>query len=508
MKKISLLMLSLVAAFGLVLTSCNDDDDSGVAKAVLASASVVNYDATQAPGQIITVYSDATWTCEHPDWVTIEPETGSGTTEVRISVADNIRDGAVDLPRNAEVVFKGILKSSEAHVVIRQNGNPYRDVQPSTIAEMEKVDDGIASVINNLTVTTVFNNAFMATDGKRNVLVNYAGRVDKGEVVNVKAIKNTDAQKFAVLTADEVTKGTQASSLPAAVDVTDKIDTWKGEARTYVTLTGKVNGKNIEIGNASNKAVVLDAAKGIDMNELGGHSVTVTGYYSGTASPAFNIYVASVEDHGIVEVIYWKEDFEWFEPWSSQKPAGATIEENNSDATAQQLGTNKVDDVSTYQALLAKGYQILATHSKDKAERKPEAQTYLQRNYIKFGLTGYYSGIVMPVKLDNPIPAEDALILAFDWSSMRQGSGVWDNTVLKVVVETKGKDAQEFEVGPCNFATGAAFAWIPASFELEPGSVDNTTKITIRNADSQWPDPNDKGAAYRWFLDNVKIIQK
>lgn len=508
MKKISLLMLSLVAAFGLVLTSCNDDDDSGVAKAVLASASVVNYDATQAPGQIITVYSDATWTCEHPDWVTVEPETGSGTTEVRIMVADNMRDGAVDLPRTGDVVFKGILKSSEAHVVIRQNGNPYRDVKPSTIAEMEKLEDGIAAIINNLTVTTLYTNCFAATDGKRNVLVNYDGHVAVGDAVNVKAVKGSDTQKFAILTADEVTTGTQTSTLPAAVDVTDKIDSWTGDARTYVQVTGKVNGKNIEVEDAANMAVVVAAPNGVDINSLSGHSVTVTGYYSGTASPAFNIYLDKVEDHGVVEVIYWKEDFEWFEPWSSQKPAGATIEENNNDATAQQLGTNKVDGVSTYQALLAKGYEILAVHSKDKSERKPEAQTYLQRNYIKFGLTGYYSGIVIPVKPEKTIPAEDALILAFDWCPMRQDSGAWDKTVLKVIVQTTGKDTQEFEVGPCGFADGAPFAWIPATLELAPGSVDNTTKITIRNTDSQWPDPNDKGTTYRYFIDNLKIIQK
>lgn len=502
-------MLSLVAAFGLVLTSCDDDDDSGVAKAVLASASVINYDAEQAPGQIITVYSDATWTCEHPDWVKVEPETGSGTTEVRISVTDNMREGAEDRPRTADVVFKGIKKSSEAHVIIRQSGNPYRDVQPSTIAEMEQIGNGEAAIINNLTVTTLYSTGFVATDGSRNVLVNYEGSVAAGDVINLKAIKDADALKLAVLTADEISKGTQKSSLPEAVDVTDKIDTWTGDARTYVKLSGKVSGKNILIGgNATNMGVVLAAPAGIDMNKLGGHSVTVTGYYSGTASPAFNIYVDTVEDHGVIEVIYWKEDFEWLEPWSSQKPAGQTIEENNTEATAQQLGTNKVDDVSTYQALLAKGYEILAVHSKDKSERKPEAQTYLQRNYIKFGLTGYYSGIVMPVKLEKEIPAEDALILAFDWCPMRQGSGKFDATVLKVIVETTGKDTQEFEVGPCDFADGSAFAWIPAQLELQPGSVDNTTKITIRNADSQWPDPADKGTTYRYFLDNIKIIQK
>lgn len=196
--------------------------------------------------------------------------------------------------------------------------------------------------------------------------------------------------------------------------------------------------------------------------------------------------------------VYFSEDFEWLEPWSSQKPAGQTIEENNSDATAQQLGTNKVDEVSTFEALQAKGYDFVATHTPSKDERKPQAQIYLQRNYLKFGLTGYQSGIVLP-SITN-VPADAKLALSFDTSSQRQGSGVWDETRLVVIV-ANGDDVKSYELDVPLPEEGGAYRWYNVNVELTGATVAADTKITIRNADSQWP----SAKALRWYIDNIKL---
>lgn len=190
------------------------------------------------------------------------------------------------------------------------------------------------------------------------------------------------------------------------------------------------------------------------------------------------------------QVVYFQEDFEWLEPWSCQKPAGQTVETNDPDATAQQLATNKVDEVSTYDALLAKGYEFLAVHHADKAERKPQAQTYLQRNYLKFGLTGYQSGIVLPAITED---IENA-ILSFDWCSMRQGSGKWDLTKLVVIVGDKS-----FDVPEVVREDNSAYSWANTSVNL--GNLKAGDKITIRNCDEQWPTEK----AMRWFIDNIVL---
>ncbi len=226
---------------------------------------------------------------------------------------------------------------------------------------------------------------------------------------------------------------------------------------------------------------------------------TLNGYFTFKG----NLEGGSSEDP-LPEGVYFKEDFEWIAPWAevgNGKPCGSTVEEDNPEANAPQLATPKVDGVSAYQALLNKGYTILATHASSKSERKPEAQTYLQSNYLKFGLTGYYSGIVMPVK--NEIPSDEEITISFDWCSMRQGSGKWDPTELVVIVTTDGVD-HKYAVDAWNFENGAAYKWINEKVSVPAGVLKSGSTVTMRNADSQWPVAG-SAPALRWMLDNVVI---
>ena len=85
-----------------LLCGCSKEEDN-VARAVLASTSSLTFSAQNPTEKIITVYSDAEWYMEEiPEWVTVTPAIGSGTTEVTISVSENMRDGSIDNPREAE----------------------------------------------------------------------------------------------------------------------------------------------------------------------------------------------------------------------------------------------------------------------------------------------------------------------------------------------------------------------------------------------------------------------
>lgn len=204
--------------------------------------------------------------------------------------------------------------------------------------------------------------------------------------------------------------------------------------------------------------------------------------------------------------VYFKEDFEWLAPWAevgNGKPCGSTVETDNPDANAPQLATPKVNGVSAYQALTGKGYTILATHAASKSERKPEAQTYLQTNYLKFGLTGYYSGIVMPIAAD--IPSDEEMVLSFDWCSMRQASGKWDPTEIVVIVTTDNVE-HVYPVGVWNFENGAAYKWINEKITIAEGVIKKGSTVTVRNADSQWPVAG-SAPALRWMLDNVELAE-
>lgn len=508
-KKLNIFVIALMACLGFAVTSCDDDDDNKLSKATMTSATYLDFDAENAQSAIITVYADAAWSVvEAPEWVAVEPAAGVGVTEVRISVSDNYRDGAPDNPRKAKVVFKGANLESMSSVEVRQAGDKFRDLPVVNAAEAEALADETMSKIENLVAMGKIGEDIVATDGKANIYITYVAdggldMVTPGDVITLEGTKMTDGRSMPYFTADRVTMTDHVSEVtyPEATDITAQVDSYSAKTYTYVMATGILDGTTLVVDGATNTISVVGAGLDVDMDALSGHKVTLKGYYAGTASPIVRFFAMEAEDLGLFETVYFSDDFEWFEPWSSQTPAGDTIGSNDSDATAQQLGTNKVDDVSTYDALLARGYEIIATHHPDKSERKPQAQTYIQRNYLKFGLTGYQSGIVLP-KIEG-VPSGAHLLLTFDTSTQRQGSGVFDDTELVVIVET-GTARSEFEFPVPHPEKDEAYKWYKVEVDLEGVTVTPDTKITIRNADSQWP----SSKALRWYLDNLKLKEK
>lgn len=214
-------------------------------------------------------------------------------------------------------------------------------------------------------------------------------------------------------------------------------------------------------------------------------------------------YFVNAED-----VVIFEDDFEWLAPWADNNvqtsKVSDTVGSDNNPAAgedARQLGTNKVDGVTTYDALLAKGYEFLACCNPKRSPREAKAQIYLQRNYLKFGLTGYYSGITLP-KLTE-LPKDGCVTVAsFDWCTMRQGDGTMDPTKLVVVVKN-GDNEMKFDVPEHGLENGSALRWIPVELPLTGAEINADTRISIRNCDEQWPSADN--GALRWFIDNIKL---
>ena len=147
--------VSLLTASLFLLLGCNNDEETRLSDAVLASNASLTFEAQGNTDKIITVYADAAWETEIPEWVTVTPTSGIGTTDVTISVTDNMRDGAEDNPRKATLVFKGRTLASRAEVLIIQNGDKYRDVKEYTVAEIEKLADEATLSLSEATVMAV-----------------------------------------------------------------------------------------------------------------------------------------------------------------------------------------------------------------------------------------------------------------------------------------------------------------------------------------------------------------
>ena len=174
-KKANIILAMLLAVVGVFsLTSCKDDEPT-VAKAVLCSVFSLDFDANGG-SQEVKVVSDAMWHVEAPDWITVSPETGEGTTFVTITAKSNYEGTEMNARRNADVIFKGNTKESEAVVVVRQDGDGYKGVVPCTGAEFYTKANEAVVIVKDMTVVATYAGGIIATDGASNVYAVIADR--------------------------------------------------------------------------------------------------------------------------------------------------------------------------------------------------------------------------------------------------------------------------------------------------------------------------------------------
>jgi len=479
-----------------VIGSCQEEEGTTLSQAVLASASALNFEGTDSAPQIITVYADAEWVSEVPEWITISPTSGSGVMDVTVSVNDNIRDGALDNPRKEVIVFKGETLASRAEVIVIQAGDKYRDVRDYTLQELVALEDETVVSVSDAMVMAVTSVGFIVSDEQNvhNAYVLSETTVNIGDKVSILGDKASNSQSLAIIEADqtEIVSTGGSVTYPEAKDVTDGVDTYNATSREFIVVSGIMNGSNVSVSGANYTVSITDAPSSLDLEALNGHRVVVKGYFDGLAAPVIKILVAEIQDNGIAKDIYFFEDFEWLDPWSVVGNAGQTVETDNLSATAPQIPTPKIDGVSALDALLEKGYEFLRVTTKT-----PGECIYLQQNYLKFGKTSYQAGIILP-NLAEDIPSSASPVMSFDWCPMRQGSGKIDPVNLIVII-TNGTDEVTFDIPEAGFEDGHRLEWIRAEVDLSGITITKETKITIRQTNWQIATAN------RYFLDNIEI---
>jgi hypothetical protein len=487
----TLILMALLLSFG----SC-EEEVTNLSQAVLASASSLNFEGTGSAPQIITVYADAEWVTEVPEWITVSPASGNGVVDVTISVTDNMRDGALDNPRNGVVVFKGATLASQAKLIVMQAGDKYRDVKDYSTEELIALDDETVVSVPDVTVMAVTSAGFIISDEQNvnNVYVLSETAVNVGDMVSILGDKTSNSQSLAMIGADQTEIVSTAGSVtyPTATDITDQVDTYNATSREFIVVSGVLNGSNVSVPGANYTVSITDAPSSLDLEAMNGHRVVIKGYFDGLAEPVIKIIVAEIQDNGIAKDIYFFEDFEWLDPWSEVNNAGQTVETDDLGAQASWITTPKIDGVSALDTLLGKGYEFLRVTTKT-----PGECIYLQRNYLKFGKTAYQAGIILP-KLAEDIPASATPVMSFDWCPMRQGSGKFDPVNLIVII-TNGSDEVTFDIPEAGFELGQTLEWIRAEVELTGVEITTDTKITIRP--TNW----EISTANRYFLDNIEI---
>lgn len=212
------------------------------------------------------------------------------------------------------------------------------------------------------------------------------------------------------------------------------------------------------------------------------------------------------------QTVVFEDDFEWMNPWTAlgegktegEDPAGDTVATDDLDAKAPQIGKAKIDDKTICDALREKGYRFIIAHGSSKSDGMAHQQIYSQTNYLKFGKTGYQSGIAFPA-----VTKDYANVtVEFDWCPMRQGSGKIDPVNLVLFARTPDaeddyynttykEDGDSVFVPTHEWENGHKLEWIHATVDIS--SVKAGQQIVI--GQKEWA----VGTANRWFIDNVKV---
>lgn len=512
-KSINIILMALVAAFGGIMVSCSDDENN-MSRAVLASTDVLEYETLPVGPQIITVTSDADWVCEAPEWATVKPATGhAGRTEVEISVSDNLRDGTPDNPRKADVLFKGRNLESIAKVLLRQDGDKFRDPVDYTIADLNDLEDETVVRMQEMVVTALTANGFIATDGERFIFFQEPVEpVAVGDKVTVQGEKHKSDMSLPYVLGERMwAEGTAPVPAAEATDITADLDNTTAGAYQLITVTGDLEGDAMTVGEMTCKVYLTEPAEALNIPSMNGHKIKVKGYFAGMASPVINVIPAEYEDLGLNETIYFADDFEWMDPWSIQNKAVDYIALSDTQKSQSiQIGQPNADGKTMYDELIERGYDFVKATAEGKEDRPIQKRVYFQRNYLKFSLTGIEAGLVLP-KFQVP-EAEDYEIL-FDWSPMRQGDPgkdgrKYDDIKLIIIIENDGVE-EKINVPPHTLKAGGKHEWMHVQINLSKYKINENTKVTIRSSDDRWPALNDKGEAIvnRFFLDNIKVRQ-
>ena len=471
---------ALVAVAGvLALASCQPEE-SPLARAIMTSVSGLQFAATGAEAQTITVYSDADWTVEAPEWVTVDVLNGTRTMEVTVSVGDNLRDGALDNPKKDTIVFKGYNLLATAYVIVSQDGDKYRDVVPATISEVLSMKDEEVVVLDDVAVVAISSNGFVVNDGNESVFVSCTEPVTVGDCVDVWGSKGTMNGVPAVTICDDFKiERNFAVVYPLVNDITATIDTYAPSKLEYVELAGSLDGVNVLVEGATKVGALL-AHSSVDLAALNGHNLIVRGFSFGATASLVNIIPVEIVDLGVNEIIYFTDNFDWVAELADAAGAGDSMGVDGDDSAK-----NAYTAVEGFAELLAsQGYEDLFPSSKT---------IYLQKNYLKFSKGSNVNGIRFPAVAYG---GTTNVVLTFDWG-VHVGSGGQDETELMIEIEGNGVvDRETF--------THTAGEWVWQTETVTISGIDDNSRIVLKPTTFVG---EVSSGYYRWYLDNIKIVQ-
>lgn len=507
--KINYILLAVSLMIGVGFNSCKDDNDNdGNAKAVLGSSANISFPINDPVPTIITIASDGDWHVEAPEWLTVSPMSGSqGATEVTITASDNVRGGAPDLPRTYTLEFIGSRKTGAFKVLVKQDGDLFRDIQPKTIAEFENINNEDPVELKGLTVVAPMTKGLVATDGTDIVYITGDDvKANKGDAVHVYGVKETSDAKLSLVKSHKFSvEGTGTASIPEAIDITGNLDSYKSTVRKMVKAKGFFDGKNLIVDGMKYSVTAENSDPSLKLANMAGHSITLTGAYSGTATPVVRFLVTGYKDHGANETVYLISDFAgmWsmFADWDNGKGTMDVMGlDNAAGGYLPNITTPKVDGLSPLDILNQKGWRI---DGGGNLEGKGTGCNF-QKFYLKMGSGSKENMLTFPQieELGNGV---ENVKISFDWCPWRdkpaEEGRAYDPTEIVLIV-----DGHQYTVPNPGCSPGQKLQWYTVEFDLTEKINKNST-IQIRNIDDQFLPNGAVTGNFRYMLNNIKVYK-
>ena len=486
------LLLALSAFLMIFAVSCKQEEL--VANAVLVSEKSLTFDAEDCVEQYVTVYSDGRWTVDVPDWIIVNPTSGEGNDNVTINVTNNIREGAIDNPREFDLIFRGLTTASEAHLLIKQDGDLFRGIVPSSFEDILQGENKTFYQIEKSQVVALASNGFVLCNGGKNIFVKSEEIVEIGDNVELYGFKYS----FNKLTCLENIERFQSSgktevTYPEEKNVTAEFDDLSLSSMDYITIDGILQGKEILVNGATKmKCLIQNDHSSVGVASLNGHKVTAKVYYMGTVGSTTYVLPVSFVDKGLDKIIYLNENFDWL----SQFDAAGMGDSMGRKADDGAINAYTIATGGFAEALAQHGYEDLY----------PDSKTfYLQKYYLKFSKTSYANGIKLPALKDIPDGKKVNVDMSFKWAPHTGGSGKIDMTKLVIEIVGNGTVATGAKAcEPIEYKSAEPWEWQTENVVLF--NVDKDTRIIIKP--EHFLGTKDPAKTYyRWYLDDILITE-
>lgn len=495
----NILRLCAAAIIALPMAGCGQDEL--VKPSALLSESSLTFEAIGAESQTLTIASDESWFIDvDADWITVDPMSGTNTVDVTVTVTDNVKNGAMDAPREGTLTIAN-NRGYSIRTVIYQEGDNYLGVEEMPISKIFTLDDGLFAKVAEAQVVALTSDGFVATDERASIYVSYKGEIAIGDKVSLAGEKVTLYGNAALEAGGVTVKSNAEVTRPEPVDLLSNLDPSKANVVTYVTVEAGLLGHELKFEQSLPVAIkLLDPRAGVvDIESVNMHNISVKAYVLGLSDGELTLAVTDVQDNGINDSLnaYFYDDFSWMKSYidASGVRVDDSVGDNNSGGEAPNLRSN--DALSgLLKALTDKGYEDLNPNSK---------VIYAQKYYWKFGKTSTATvnnnnGMILPkqdFKGDELINVD----LDFDWAAHMTGSGNIDK--VQIVVELTGKgffdNGTQISDPFVTTQEKGHLEWQHATVTAK--GVNNTTRFIIRPAEYASVTPDQQ----RWHLDNIKI---